>query len=89
MDSINFSTEFLNEEPELGNSTTKGGAIDTQMTLPFGSPEDVRKEKLEKCEIFSKEGGFVFTSIHNIQANTPVKNIAALISAVKDFNGTI
>jgi len=66
-----------------------GGAIDTQNTLPFGTPEDVRKETLERCDIFSKDGGFVFTSIHNIQANTPIANIAALISAVKDFNGTI
>ena len=64
-----------------------GGAIDTQKTLPFGSPEDVRKETLERCEIFSKDGGFVFTSIHNIQANTPIANIAALIDAVRDYNG--
>jgi uroporphyrinogen-III decarboxylase len=64
-----------------------GGAIDTQKTLPFGTPEDVRKESLERCEIFSKDGGFVFTSIHNIQANTPVENVLALISAVKEFNG--
>jgi len=64
-----------------------GGAIDTQVTLPFGTPEDVRKETLERCEIFSTSGGFVFTSIHNIQANTPIANIAALIAGVKEFNG--
>jgi len=64
-----------------------GGGVDTQKTLPFGKPEDVRREVLEQCEIFSPDGGFVFSSIHNIQANTPVENIVAMIDALKEFNG--
>jgi hypothetical protein len=64
-----------------------GGGVDTQKTLPFGTPEQVREEVLERCEIFSKNGGFVFNPVHNIQANTPVKNIVAMIEAVKDYNG--
>ncbi|UCH13762.1 MAG: methyltransferase [Bacteroidales bacterium] len=63
-----------------------GGGADTQKTLPFGRPDDVRKEVLERCEIFSQHGGFVFSSIHNIQANTPVENIVAMFNAVKEFN---
>lgn len=64
-----------------------GGGVDTQKTLPFGSPEQVRKEVLSRCEIFSKGGGFVFNSIHNVQALTPVENIVAMLEAVKEFNG--
>ena len=64
-----------------------GGGVDTQKTLPFGSPEEVRAEVLQRCEIFSKNGGFVFNSIHNVQMNTPVENIVAMIDAVKEFNG--
>ncbi len=64
-----------------------GGGVDTQKTLPFGTPEDVRTEVLQRCEIFSKNGGFVFNSIHNVQANVPVENIVAMIDAVKEFNG--
>jgi hypothetical protein len=64
-----------------------GGGVDTQKTLPFGKPEDVRREVLERCEIFSEGGGFVFSSIHNIQANTPVENIVAMFDALKEFNG--
>ena len=63
-----------------------GGCVDTQHTLPFGSPEDVRKEVLKRCEIFSVDGGFVFNAIHNIQANTPTENIAAMFDAVHEFN---
>ncbi len=64
-----------------------GGGVDTQHTLPFGTPERVRREVLERCEILSRNGGFVFNSIHNVQARTPVDNIVAMIGAVHEFNG--
>jgi len=64
-----------------------GGGVDTQQILPFGTPEHVRKAVLKQCEILSKDGGFVFSSVHNVQANTPVENIIAMIDAVHEFNG--
>lgn len=64
-----------------------GGGVDTQKVLPFGTPEEVKDQVKERCEIFSKDGGYIFNTIHIIQANTPVKNIAAMIEAVKEFNG--
>ena len=64
-----------------------GGGIDTQKTLPFGTPENVRAQVLERCRIFSKNGGFVFNTIHNIQAKTPTANIVAMYMALKEFNG--
>ena len=64
-----------------------GGGVDTQRTLPFGTPPEVREQVLRRCEIFAAGGGFVFNSIHNVQAGTPVANIAAMIDAVREFNG--
>jgi hypothetical protein len=64
-----------------------GGGVDTQKTLPFGTPEEVRAEVLQRCEIFNKNGGFIFNAIHNVQMNTPVENIAAMFAAIKEFNG--
>ena len=64
-----------------------GGGVDTQRTLPFGTPREVRDQVLRRCEIFSKNGGFVFNAIHNVQANTPIANIVAMIDAVHEFNG--
>jgi len=66
-----------------------GGGIDTQKVLPFGTPGEVREQVLERCRIFSRGGGFVFNSIHNVQAQTPVENIVALIDAVHEFNGAV
>jgi Uroporphyrinogen-III decarboxylase len=63
-----------------------GGGIDTQQVLPFGKPVEVREQVLRRCEIFAKSGGFVFNAIHNIQANTPVCNIVAMLDAIKEFN---
>jgi hypothetical protein len=64
-----------------------GGGIDTQTVLPFGTPEQVREQVLERCEIFASDGGFVFNAIHNIQANTPLRNIVAMFEALAEFNG--
>ncbi|MBN1557285.1 MAG: methyltransferase [Lentisphaerae bacterium] len=60
-----------------------GGGVDTQKTLPFGTPADVRAEVLDRCRIFSPRGGFVFNAIHNIQANAPVENVVAMFEALK------
>jgi uroporphyrinogen-III decarboxylase len=64
-----------------------GGGVDTQHTLAFGTPAEVREQVLRHLEIFSKDGGYVFNAVHNIQARTPVDNIGAMIAAVKEFNG--
>lgn len=64
-----------------------GGGIDTQKTLPYSSPEKVREEVLRLCDIFARDGGFVFNTVHNIQANVPVENMVAMVDAVKEFNG--
>jgi hypothetical protein len=66
-----------------------GGGVDTQKVLPFGSPSQVRAQVLERCNIFSKGGGFIFNAIHNIQARTPTENIVAMIDTVHEFNGRI
>lgn len=64
-----------------------GGGVDTQKTLPMGTPEEVRKEVLNRLEIFSKGGGYVFTSIHNVVAKVPAENLMAMYDAVREFRG--
>ncbi|MBN2581216.1 MAG: hypothetical protein JXB10_19700 [Pirellulales bacterium] len=70
---------------EFGDRLTFwGGGVDTQKTLPFGTPEDVRKEVRGRIEIFNRGGGFVFNTIHNLQANIPVENLLALYGTVRE-----
>ncbi len=60
-----------------------GGGVDTQSTLPFGTPEQVREQVKRRVEIFSAGGGFVFNTVHNVQAGTPIRNFAAMIEALR------
>jgi hypothetical protein len=64
-----------------------GGGIDTQHVLPFGSPDEVREMVRERLRVFGAGGGFVFNTIHNIQAQVPVANLVALFRAVNDYRG--
>ena len=61
-----------------------GGGVDTQHTLPFGTPEQVYREVRERIDIFAEGGGFVFNSIHNVQSNVPTENLLAMFRAIKD-----
>jgi hypothetical protein len=59
-----------------------GGGVDTQKTLALGTPDQVRIEVRERCEILGHDGGFVFNTVHNIQANTPIENVVAMIDTL-------
>jgi hypothetical protein len=62
-----------------------GGGIDTQKTLPFGTPKEINDQVKERMNIFGKGGGFVFNTIHNIQRGTPAENLVALFEAVNEY----
>lgn len=62
-----------------------GGGIDTQKVLPFGSPDEVRDEVARQVETLAPGGGFVFCSVHNIQARTPIENMVALFETLKGY----
>ncbi|MBP7964136.1 MAG: hypothetical protein KA003_19290 [Caldilineaceae bacterium] len=62
-----------------------GGGVDTQQTLPYGTPDQVREQVRQRIEIFGKGGGFVFNPIHNVQALTPMDNLLAMYEAVQEF----
>ena len=55
-----------------------GGAVNTQRTLPFGTPDDIRREVREVLDIMCPGGGYVVNPIHNILPEVPVENILAL-----------
>ena len=77
--------DFLKKE--FGQQCTFwGGGLETVGTLNSGSPAQIRKQVLERLEIFSKGGGFVFNTVHNILPDVPPENILAMYNAVNEFN---
>ena len=63
-----------------------GGGCDTQTVLPKATPEEVRRHVLERLEILSPGGGFVFQQVHNIMSDVPPENVVAMFDAVAEFN---
>jgi uroporphyrinogen decarboxylase len=59
-----------------------GGGCDTQHILPLGTPDEVRAHVRRNVEIFKKGGGFVFQQVHNILANVPPTNVAAMFEVI-------
>lgn len=62
-----------------------GGGVDTQQTLAFGTPPEIGDEVRRRIRIFGHNGGFVFNTIHNVQARTPAENLRALYESVREF----
>jgi uroporphyrinogen-III decarboxylase len=60
-----------------------GGGVDTQGVFAFGTPDQVKEQVKSQCDILNKNGGFVFNTVHNIQANVPFENVVAMLEALK------
>ncbi|MGA8184390.1 MAG: uroporphyrinogen decarboxylase family protein [Terriglobia bacterium] len=70
---------------EFGDRVTFwGGGVDTQRTLPFGTPEEVRQEVSSRLKIFGRSGGYVFNTTHNVQARVPAENVLAMYETVRE-----
>ena len=61
-----------------------GGGVDTQGAFAFGTPSQVKEQVRTQCEILNNGGGFVFNTVHNIQANVPFANVIAMLEALKE-----
>ena len=85
-------TACLDMEPEKlkrdfgADVTFWGGGADTREAINHGTPESVRQHVLERLEIFTPGGGFVFNTVHNILPDVPPENIVAMFDAIDEFN---
>ena len=62
-----------------------GGGVDTQGVFAFGTPDQVKEQVKFQCEILNNNGGFVFNTVHNIQANVPFENVVAMLDTLKEL----
>jgi hypothetical protein len=62
-----------------------GGGVDTQGAFAFGTPSQVKEQVKTQCEILNNNGGFVFNTVHNIQANVPFDNVVAMLEVLEDL----
>ncbi|MGE5250844.1 MAG: uroporphyrinogen decarboxylase family protein [Bacteroidota bacterium] len=76
-------TAFLKRE--FGRDLVFWGGIDTQTTLPFGTPDEVRAEVQRRIQDLAPGGGYVLASVHNIQGDVPPENVMAMVEAWQDY----
>jgi uroporphyrinogen decarboxylase len=62
-----------------------GGGVDTQGILPHGTPQEVKDDVCRNIEVLAPGGGFVFNTIHNIQADVPPENIIAMWETLQEY----
>jgi len=68
-----------------GDKLSFHGTIGTQTTMPFGTPDDVRREVFKNLEIASDKGGLLVAPTHLLEPEVPIENIIAYIKACADF----
>jgi len=71
---------------EFGERLAFHGAIDIQHTLPHGTPAEVRAEVRERCQVLGVGGGYICTSAHYLQADTPLENIVAMYTEPRELD---
>jgi uroporphyrinogen decarboxylase len=62
-----------------------GGGVDTQNVLDTATPEQIREHVKQNIEALAPGGGFVFATVHDIQANVPPENILAMWEAWQEY----
>ena len=70
---------------QFGRDLCFQGGVSIQKTMPFGSTDDIRRDVKAIAATIGRDGGYIFCTSHNIQADTPVPNIVALLQAYHEF----
>ena len=68
---------------EYGKDICFFGAINSQHTLPRGTPDDVRAEVRERVRVLGKEGGYICGPDHTILPDVPIENVLAMLDEAK------
>lgn len=73
---------------EFGKHITFYGGINTQQTLSFGTPDEVRKEVRKRIGVLGKGGGYICGPDHHIKSDFPIENTLAMFDEITKFRGS-
>ena len=76
---------FEDIHAQYGDVLSFHGTIGTQTTMPFGTPEEVKREVWRNLEIAGEHGGLFVGPTHLLEPEVPVENIVAYIEACREF----
>ena len=69
---------------DFGDRLTFSGGMDVQSTLPFGTPDEVRREATERIRVLGAGGGYILDSTNLIQPDTSVENVLAMFDTGRE-----
>lgn len=75
--------QILSEK--FGRHLTFFGGISTQKTLPFGTPEDVRREIIDRIKVLGMHQGYIISPSHEVTSDCTDKNFLMLLSTLDDY----
>ena len=70
---------------QFGRDLVFWGGIDTQQLLPFGTPQQVRADVRRRIADMASGGGYVLSSVHNIQSDVNPENVVAMFDEAYTF----
>jgi len=71
----------------FGRDLCYHGGISIQRTMPFGTPDEIRRQVQEIAAIVQPDGGYILGTAHNIQADTSIENVQTLMRAYHRYGG--
>ena len=78
-------SELAELKRQFGHKIAFCGGIDTHRVLPFGTPDDVRREVKRVIEALGPGGGYLLASVHTIMNDVPPENVLAMVDAVEEY----
>ena len=78
MDSFELKQEF-------GDKLAFHGGVDIQEVLPFGTKEEVEEEVKTRIQALAPGGGYILSTSHFIQADTPPENVVTMCEAAHKY----
>jgi uroporphyrinogen decarboxylase len=67
-----------------GDRLSFWGTIGTQTTMPFGTPDEVKRVVRERIRTVGKGGGLVLAPTHVLEPEVPYENIIAFVEAIEE-----
>ena len=64
-----------------GSQITFWGGLGSQSTIPFGTPDGIRREVSRLCREMGRDGGYVLAPAKALQPETPTENAAAVVES--------
>jgi uroporphyrinogen decarboxylase len=68
--------------PRYRGRLTFHGGLSTQKTLPYSTPDAVRRATCRLLEL-GENGGFIFAPAHDVEGDVPLENMLAAIETVQ------